>query len=140
MSITQPATSAPVAKQRTGSRLLPILVAVVGTVAVWFVAHSVFNVDLKAKTGNTVAAVTLPSVIVVTLVVGLLAWALLAVLERITGAARAVWTTIAVLFFVVSLLGPAGAVGNSAKVGLACMHIVAALVIIPGLGRTARRR
>lgn len=140
MSITKAATGAPAAKQRTGSRLVPIFLAVISTTVVWYIAHSVLDVDLKAKTGATVTEVTLPTVIVVTFVVGMLAWALLALLERLTGAARGIWTTIAVLFFLVSLLGPAGAVGNSAKLGLACLHIVAALVIIPGLGRTARRR
>jgi len=140
MSITQPATGAPAAKQRTGSRVLPIIAAVVGTVVVWLVAHSVLDVALKVKSGDTVQDVSIASVIIVTLVVGLLAWALLAVLERVTKAARTVWTTIGVVFFLLSLLGPLGAVGSSAKLSLACMHLVAAAIIIPGLGRTARRR
>lgn len=141
MSTTQAATTDSATQKGTGKqRIIVVLAATVATVVVWLLAHSAFGVDLKAKTGGTKSsAVTLPAVIVVTLLIGLLAWGLLALLERKSASAGKTWTIIAGIVFVISLLGPAGGVGTGAKLSLLCIHLAAGLIIIPGLSRTARK-
>jgi hypothetical protein len=80
-------------------------------------------------------------VIVVTLLVGLVAWGLLSLLERMTPRAAAIWTAIAVIVFALSLFGPLGSgVNASSKVVLACMHVGAAAPIIPMMRRSATMR
>lgn len=137
MSNTKTATPT---RRTAGGRSVSLLIATGAAVAVWLVAHSVLDIGLRAKTnGDEVREVGLPTVVIATLVVGLAAWGLLALLDRTTAAARTVWTAIASVVFLVSLLGPAGAEGASSKAALACMHLVVALVLIPGFARTARR-
>ncbi|UWZ49774.1 hypothetical protein Dmats_26205 [Dactylosporangium matsuzakiense] len=71
---------------------------------------------------------------------GLIGWGLLAILERATGKARTIWTVVAVVFLVLSLLGPLGADGTGAKVSLLLMHLVAGAVIIPLFARSTTPR
>ncbi|MDQ1025112.1 hypothetical protein QF035_002694 [Streptomyces umbrinus] len=111
------------------------MIATGAAVAVRLVAHSLLDISLRAKTnGDKVQEVGLPAVVVATLVVGLAAWGLPALLDQATAAAHTAWAAIASVVFLLSLLGPAGAEGTSTKAPLACMHLVVALVLIPGLG------
>ena len=52
---------------------------------------------------------------------------------------RLIWTIVAAAVFVVSLLGPAGGVGTSAKLGLAALHLTVAAVLIVGLPWAGRK-
>ncbi|OEV09274.1 DUF6069 family protein [Streptomyces nanshensis] len=124
-----------------GGRIAAIASATVAAVAVWLLASSMLGIDITAKTNGTEkTTVGVFAVIVTTLLSGLLGWGLLAVLERITGSARTVWTTIAVVVFLLSLLlGPASGVTTGAKGALAALHTVAALVLIPGLARNSHK-
>jgi hypothetical protein len=124
-----------------GRRVIALVLAAIVTSAVWFVAHTAVDGDIVAKSGGNDMTVTLPSVIVATLVSGLLGWALLAILERKASSPRKTWTISAVVVFVLSLLGgPLGGVTTSAKISLACLHAAAALVLIPLFARTAAER
>ncbi len=138
------AGSAPAPRRAARERLGSVPAATAATSAVWLVAHIALHVALRASSGGSVTVVTLPAVVVVTLLVGLLAWGLLALLERTAPArARAVFLTVSAAVLLLSLLGPAGAPTGSAKAALACMHLAAALVLVPWLARTAgagRRR
>lgn len=96
-------TLAPKARPVARTRAVWIVGAAAATGAIWAIARSA-GAELTA--GGQ--AVTLPAVIVMTVVVGLAAWALLAVLERATRRAATAWTWVAVAVLVLSLAGPVG--------------------------------
>src|SRR5688572_6569113 len=92
--------------QRTshGGRALAILVATVATVLVWTVAK-LADVGLAVRSGtDDRQEISLASVIVATILIGLLGWGLLAVLERVSVRGLTIWTVIAVVFLLISLL------------------------------------
>ncbi|MCI4065588.1 DUF6069 family protein [Micromonospora sp. R77] len=135
MSNTRQAPPAPPRQGGTAKRrLLAIAVATAVTVAVWFIARAL-DVTLAVNTGGNRQEITLGAVIAATVVAGLIGWALLALLERLTAAGRTIWTIVAVLVLLVSLLGPLGGVSTGAKATLAVMHLAAAAVIIPAFRR-----
>ncbi|UWP79197.1 DUF6069 family protein [Dactylosporangium fulvum] len=121
------------------ARALAIVGAVIGTVLIWVIARQAVG-DLTVRAGSGTQEVSVVAVILTAAFAGLVGWGLLAVLERATAKARTVWTVIAVVFLLLSLLGPLGAVGAGAKVSLALMHLLAGAVIIPTFARTSRRR
>lgn len=74
------------------------------------------------------------------LVAGLLGWLLLAGLDRRTARPRATWTAAALLALAASLALPAAAATTaSAAIGLIVLHLAVAVVVIPGMARTAWR-
>jgi hypothetical protein len=71
----------------------------------------------------------------------LLGWLLLALLERRTPHARALWTTIALAALAASLALPlAVATTTSAVAGLVVMHVTVGGAVIPAMAHTARAR
>jgi hypothetical protein len=121
-------------------RLLAVLLAVAATLVLWVVEVPLLGIDLHARPtpGAHAELVGPPAIIFFTLVAGLVAWGLLALLERFTPQAAKVWTVVAVVVLLASLAGPlGGAVTATAAVGLACMHLAAAAVLIPLLARSA---
>lgn len=125
---------------RRRDRGLAVLAATAATLAVWAAAVPAAGVDLAVRNGGTEQSVTPAAVGVSTLVAGLAGWALLALLERFTARARAVWTGAAGLVLLLSLLGPlGGGVGAAATLTLVALHLAAAAVLVPLLRRTARR-
>jgi Family of unknown function (DUF6069) len=132
-----------VTRSTAAMRAVAVLGAVVATLVVWTVETQLLGIDLRARPVPGVAPVVVgpPAVVSFTLFAGLVAWALLAVLERVTPRVRGVWLTIAVVALLISLAGPlGGAVTATAAVGLACMHLAAAAVLIPLLARSAAPR
>jgi Family of unknown function (DUF6069) len=130
------ATLKPGLRPAARTRAVWIVGATAATAAVWVTARGL-GADLTA--GGR--AVTLPAVVVTTVVVGLAAWALLAVLERATRRAATAWTCVAVAVLLLSLAGPLGGAETAGgTAALVAMHLVAGAVLIPGLRRTARRR
>jgi hypothetical protein len=72
-------------------------------------------------------------------VIGLVGWGLRALLDRLTGRARTVWTVIATIVLALSLLGPVGsAVGGGTVAALIGLHLLVGLVLLLGL-RAGRR-
>jgi hypothetical protein len=119
-----------------------VLLAVVATLVMWGVEALLLGIDLRARPFPGVASQVVgpPAIATTTLLVGLAAWALLAILERVTPSGRTVWLAVAVVALLISLAGPlGGAVTASAAAGLACMHLVAAAVLVPLLAGSARR-
>jgi hypothetical protein len=114
---------------------------VAGTLAVWLFAH-LAGVDLTVRTGAANTQHVGPaSVALASLIAGLAAWGLLATLERIASRPRVAFTMIALAALVVSLTGPIGlGVTAAATVTLACMHLTAAAVLIPGMARSTASR
>ncbi|MET8908682.1 DUF6069 family protein [Micromonospora sp. NPDC004551] len=125
---------------RRRERALAVLAAAAATLTVWVAAVPVAGVDLVARNGGTEQSVTAVAVGVSTVLAGLAGWALLALLERFTTRARAVWTAAAGLVLLLSLLGPlGGGVGGAATLTLVALHLTAAAVLVPLLRRTAAR-
>lgn len=122
-------------------RAMAIVAAIVANVIILIVGRVVNGEFPVATVGGDDQTIGFAQVIVVTVLVGLVAWGLLALLERRTARAKAIWTAIAVIVFVLSLLGPLGSgVNTSSKVVLACLHVGAAATIIPLMRRSAARR
>ncbi|MGW5671654.1 DUF6069 family protein [Micromonospora sp. NPDC003776] len=136
---TMPHTAAPRSARRRG-RALAVLATTAATLLVWVVAVPASGVDLTARIGGTEQTVTPVAVVLSTLLAGLAAWGLLALLERLTTRSRAVWTGAALIVLLVSLAGPmGGGVGTAAVATLVAMHLVTAVVLVPLLWRTAAR-
>jgi len=93
-----------------------------------------------ASVGNDNRTIGFADVAIVTLAVGLVAWGLLALLERITQRGRAIWLSGAVAVLAFSLLGPLAGVDAASKLTLASLHVGAAAIIVPLMLATGRRR
>lgn len=129
------------ARTRRRTRTLAVLAATAATFTVWTIADPLAGVDLIADTGSGPTTVTPIAVVLMTLVAGLAAWALLAVLERLTPRAATIWTWIAGAVLLISLLGPVGsAVGAGSTVTLVVMHLVTGAILIPLMARSSRER
>ncbi|MEV0005415.1 DUF6069 family protein [Micromonospora sp. NPDC050980] len=137
METTIPSTAARAAHRRR-DRLFTVLAATAATLSGWAVAVPLAGVELTVRGGGVEQRVTPVAVAVSTLLAGLAGWALLALLERFTGRARPVWTVVAALVLLLSLLGPlTGGAGRSATATLLVLHLLAGAVLLPGLRRTA---
>jgi hypothetical protein len=135
-STTVPQSTTSQAAHRNRDRALAVLGAVLAVLAVWVVAVPLLGADLLVRTGDQTRPVGVGSVVAISLVAGLLAWALLALLERRPGG-RQRWTAVAVVLLVLSLSGPLTAGETAAaKAGLVLLHLAVAAVLIPGLRRT----
>ncbi|MEU0548710.1 DUF6069 family protein [Micromonospora sp. NPDC005979] len=121
------------------SRSITLVVAVLAAVAVWSIA-TVAGTRLTVDQGAGPQDVTVLAVIVTSALAALLGWGLLAVLERLSARATMIWTGIAVVVLVLSLV-PASLVDASAgtRVALVLMHLVVGAVVILGLRQGARR-
>jgi hypothetical protein len=121
-------------------RLAAVITAAAAAVAVWAVAGPLAGIRLQARVGAHAPAqqIGLASVLTFSLLAGLAAWALLAVLGHRARHPRRVWTITAASVLAVSLAGPLTAGrGAAAIVALACMHLATGGVLIPALRRSA---
>ncbi|HEY7272153.1 MAG TPA: DUF6069 family protein [Actinoplanes sp.] len=114
-------------------RFAIVLAAMAAASAGWAIAKPLLGIDLTVATGAGTTTVEALTATLVSLGAGFAAWALLAVLERLTSRARTVWTVIAVVVFLVSLTGPLGAVTTAGMVALMTLHTVVAVILIVGL-------
>jgi len=123
------------------SRGFIVVWAAVAALLIWLVQGPLTGVDLIVRTGGSLTTVGPIAVVAVALAVGLLGWALLALLERVTPRARRVWSVIAVAVLLLSFAGPLGSATTApAKGALAAMHAVVGVILIAGLTRTSRRQ
>ena len=136
---TRVPTAAPSSRRRRAARALAVLAASAAAAALWVLAVPIAGVDLAVHMDGRTQSIGLASVVGVSLVVGLLGWALLAVLESRTRRAIGIWTVVALAVAVLSLAGPltSAATGGAGAV-LVGLHIVVAAVLIPVLRRTSR--
>jgi predicted permease len=136
MASTTPGTFA---SPRTASllrtRALGVAGAVMANVALWVIEVPILGLHLNIRFGTAPAqTIAVGFVIGATLAASLLAWALIATLERRTPRARTIWTAIAVVVLVASLSLPLYAgIAGSTKVALALMHLAAAAVLVAAL-------
>jgi hypothetical protein len=119
------------------SRLAVVGTVTIAAVAWWAVLTQAVDVTLEAKQGSTIH-IGAASVIGASLAMAFAGWALLAILEHNTVAARKAWTITATIACALSLTSPLTAgIGTGAKLGLASLHLVVGSLIILGLRRTA---
>ena len=138
MTRTPAVTPAQCARKRRRTRALAIVAAAGATFIVWTIANSVAGTDLVVDTGSGPTTVTLTAVVLVTVVAGLAAWGLLALIERFTRRAAVIWSWTAGAVLLISLLGPIGsAVGAGATAALVAMHLVTGAVLIPLMARSS---
>ena len=124
---------------RPQGRALAVAASSAAAVVAWLGARPFVAFDVRR--GSVVHHVGLGKVVVVSLAAALVGWALLATMERFTPRAGALWTTVALVVLAVSLLGPLVAgIGGATKAALAALHLAAAGVLIPFLGRQPERR
>ena len=125
-------------------RLLVVGAAVLVTVIVWLLADKAAGIDLHqpAFSASTPKSLSLGFVAVVAGIAALLAWALLALIERFSKHGTRAWLIVALLALLVSLGGPLSGhgVGNADRIALAFMHLAAAAAIIPLLYRSSLTR
>lgn len=128
---------------RDSTRSLAVLSALAATLAIWLIAHPLVGVDLTVRpgAGNDVQQIGPASIALTSLLAGLAACGLLAVLERVARRPRATWTVIASTTLALSLAGPI-CLGqtNGAIATLTSMHLAAAGILIPTLARSTQRR
>ncbi|MEU4424452.1 DUF6069 family protein [Actinoplanes sp. NPDC024001] len=140
---TDVAPSRPTARfARAGSRMLVVAGAVLATVLVWVIGEPLLGHDLVVVSpGQPAMDLGAAEITFVALASSLLGWAALAVLERITARALAIWTIAALVVLAVSFVPFAGVqTSGGSKVVLALTHVAVAAVLIPGLRRTSPRR
>lgn len=122
-------------------RAMAIVDAIALNVVILAIARLVTGDWPVATVDGDAQTIGLVPVVLVTLIAGLVAWGVLALLERMTANAKTIWTAIAVVVFLLSLLGPLGSgVGTSSKIVLALMHVGAAATIIPLMRRSVSER
>jgi hypothetical protein len=125
------------------ARALAVIAAALAALAVWLVTDPLLGIDLTGTTrpgSQELMSITPALVAGTSLVVALAGWALLALLERFTARARAIWTAIAVLFALLSLAGPLSILASTSAanaLALALMHLAVAAVLIPMLAGTS---
>lgn len=120
-------------------RALAIVGAAAGALLVWFIAQQTAG-DLQVKSGSSTQTVGAIAVVVTVVFAGLVGWGLLALLERFAERARTIWTVVAVLVLLLSLIGPLGGTDAGTKVSLVILHLLVGSVIITAFTRTSQRR
>jgi hypothetical protein len=119
-------------------RAMAIVDAVILNVVILLAARVITGDWPVATVGDDEQTIGFAPVILVTVLAGLIAWGLLALLERMTSRAATIWTAIAVVVLLLSLFGSIGSgVGTSSKVVLTLMHLGAAATIVPLMRRSA---
>nr|WP_296066655.1 DUF6069 family protein [uncultured Actinoplanes sp.] len=115
---------------------LTITAAIAGALALWTVTDPIAGIDLAVRQGPVGPG----AVIVTSLLAGLAAWALLAVMRRTLTNPQRAWTITATVVLAISLLGPLGSASNAASaLVLTGMHLLVGAVLIIGLRRSALR-
>jgi Family of unknown function (DUF6069) len=127
------------------ARALAVIAATLAALAVWLITDPLLGNDIYAPTApgsEKLMPITAVLVAITSLVAALAGWALLSVLERFSARARTIWTSIAVVFALLSLAGPLSALpsaGGADALALAFMHLAVAVVLIPLLASTSPR-
>jgi hypothetical protein len=119
--------------------VLTVAGATVAAVAQWALAGPAAGVALDVRLNGVVQHVGAAAVVAASLLAGLAAWGLLALLERRSQRARRTWTIVVVAALVLSLAGPlSSAIGTASMLSLIGLHLLVAIVLLIGLGRSVR--
>jgi predicted permease len=142
MSTITWARAAAATTHRGPARALSVAGAAAAAAAVWAIAVPGLGINLVIRFGHGAPQTIQPGLVVgAALAASLCGWGLLAVLERRTHNARAVWTTGALVVTIASLSLPAvAAITAAAATALALMHVAVAAVLIPALRRSTTQQ
>lgn len=142
MSTTTWGRAAPAITHRGPARAFGVAGAAAAAVAVWAITVPGLGINLLIRFGGGGIQTVQPGFVVgAALAASLCGWGLLAMLERRTQHARAIWTTVAVVVTIASLSLPAAAaITTATAAALALMHLAVAAVLIPALRRSAARQ
>lgn len=131
-------------RSRTRTRALGVAGAVLAALATWVITGAALGADLQVAPGtDQPQSVSAGSVLVASLLAGLVGWGALALLERRTPRARRIWTVLALAVLALSLAPAQAGVTTADTMSLAAMHLAVAAVLVPALagfgseGRTA---
>jgi len=115
--------------------------ALVAAIA-WAIEVPLLGIHLSFRFGSgDVQTIAIGQAIGVAMAASVLGWLLLAILDRRTPHARALWTGAALAALAASLALPlAAATTMAATAGLIAMHVAVAAVVIPAMARTSRAR
>jgi hypothetical protein len=129
-------------RRRRQVRWTAVAAAVVAAVVVWAIVGPALGRELTVGAdGSSAQTVGFGVVLGVSLGASLLGLGSLALLERITGRARAIWTALAAVVLLLSLGGPISVQApTGTKISLALLHLVVGAVLIPPLARTSPTR
>ena len=119
--------------QRAG-RAITVAAGAASCLLLWAINGPLTGHDLAVQQGDTRQQIGPVAVVATALVAGLVAWALLAALERFTRRPIRIYRIIALVVLVVSLAGPldSGA-GTSSRLALLGMHLTVGAALIIGL-------
>lgn len=133
---TAPSRTAAVGRSPRRRPSVTVGAAALAAAAVWLVA-GLLGVGLEVAVGGRApTTVGLPLVVAAALAAGLAGWGSLALLRRLTGRARPLWTALAAAVLVASFAPVLGADATAgARIALGLTHVVVAAVLIPGLRR-----
>ncbi|MEJ2888544.1 DUF6069 family protein [Actinomycetospora aeridis] len=133
-AITAPAAAARISPT-VRTRGLAVVGAGAAALAGWTVG-ALLGADYWITDSMGSARVDIPAAVGTTIITALLAWALLAVLERVATWGRTAWTYLAVGVLAVSMT-PIGLVEATAstRIGLMIAHLAVAAVVIPAFTR-----
>ena len=127
--------------RRPTARPLAVMLAVLAALAVWGISELVLGVDVRqpAFGPGVPQDLTAGPVVVASLVAGLAAWLVLALLERLTRHARAAWVALATLVLAASLGAPLSGRGidGESRLVLALLHLTVGALLIVVLARTS---
>lgn len=118
-------------------RVVTVATAIAAALLVWLIAGPVAGVEVAVRSGQGTQDIGAVHVVVVTAFAGLAGWALLATLERRAGDPIGVWTVVAVVVLLLSLVGPLGASTVGAALTLVALHLVTGVVLFVGFRRSA---
>jgi hypothetical protein len=119
--------------RRTG-RALTVAAGAVGALLLWVVNDPWADIDLAVRQGDATQHIGSAAVMVTALIAGLVAWGLLALLERTVRRPARTFRITALIVLVLSLAGPLGSgVGTSSRLVLLGMHLTVGTALIIGL-------
>ncbi len=123
-------------RRRRLARAGAVVAASVVAAVVWVVGEVFAGVSLVVGSGPTTQTVGPASIMLVPLVAGAAAWALLAILENTVRRGRLIWTIVGWTVLVLSLLGPVTMAHSPGAVAtLIAMHVGVGVTLILGLPR-----
>jgi hypothetical protein len=145
LTIGTPAVETEELRRHDSSRIrrpAAVVAAIAAASVTWLALTNVAGIALRvptyARTPPATSPLGLSQVIITTLIAALLAWGVLATLERFSRKAHRLWTIVAPAAAVASLLVPlaAPALAGSQRLSLVVFHVVVASVLILTLRAT----
>lgn len=111
----------------------PVAAALLALLA-WTISVPILGVDLVVGSGPSTQTVGPVAVAIVPLIAGGLAWALLALLEKVGATGRRIWQVVGWVVLTVSLIGPVTmATSIGVLITLLAMHLIVGTTVLFGL-------